>query len=159
MVEIIHGDIKPHNVLIFDGEQGQHVAKVTDFGFSTIFNRDGLIMMPMSQPWNPPEHHHRGFTSIDAMKMDVYSFGLVCLWLLFFNSDKRDHKDFFTALEDQSNLQCFAYSLVTAEFEHPDILLEERTRLLEFFESALAKDPRQRSSSFQLLMQVLSSKE
>jgi Ser/Thr protein kinase RdoA (MazF antagonist) len=29
---IIHGDIKPHNVLVFKNAEGGYVAKVIDFG-------------------------------------------------------------------------------------------------------------------------------
>ena len=46
---------------------------------------DHLIHMPRSRGWNAPEWHHRGFTYRDAEKMDVYSFGLLCLWLFFFD--------------------------------------------------------------------------
>jgi serine/threonine protein kinase len=132
------------------------VAKVTDFGYSTIFTGDDLIDIPISVPWNAPEHHHRGFDSIGAMKMDVYSFGLVCLWLLFFNSEKKSHNDFLTTLHNQPNLLDLSHSLVRAEAEQLNSAVCETIKLLNFFELALANDPRQRTSSFQDLMQELS---
>ena len=132
------------------------MAKVTDFGYSTIFTGDDLIDMPISVPWNAPEHHHRGFDSISAMKMDVYSFGLVCLWLLFFNSEK-SHNDFLTALHNQTNLLDLSHSLARAEAEQLNSTVCERINLLNFFDLALANDPRQRSFSFQELMQELRS--
>ena len=41
-----------------------------------------FIDMPFSETWTAPEWHHRGFKPSAAMKMDAYSFGLVCLWIL-----------------------------------------------------------------------------
>jgi hypothetical protein len=133
------------------------VAKVTDFGYSTIFTRDDLIDIPISVPGNAPEHHHRGFESIGTMKMDVYSFGLVCLWLLFFNSEKKSHNDFLIALHNQTNLLDLSHSLVRAEAEQLNSTTCESINLLNFFDLALANDPRQRSFSFQDLMQELPS--
>ncbi|KAF2806243.1 kinase-like protein [Mytilinidion resinicola] len=81
---IIHGDIKPHNILVFPGSDGKVTAKVADFGFATWFrSRDDLIAMPRSVPWNAPEHRGQKFRPLDAQRMDVYSYGMLCLWLLF----------------------------------------------------------------------------
>ena len=33
------------------------------------------------------EWHHQQFTMSDAMKMDTYSFGLLCLWFLFHGTE------------------------------------------------------------------------
>src|SRR5438046_9225474 len=83
-IGIIHGDVKPQNILIFKDDSGNYVAKVADFGYSTQFvNDEELVKMPKSWPWNAPEHHHRGFKPSQARKMDAYSFGILCLWLMF----------------------------------------------------------------------------
>jgi serine/threonine protein kinase len=82
--DIIHGDVKPQNVLMFEDEPGSYTAKVADFGFSTHFrSEDDLVNIPISVPWNAPEHHNRAFYPQAAKAMDVYSFGMLCLWLLF----------------------------------------------------------------------------
>ena len=39
--------------------------------------------MPDIGLWNAPEHHDRSFRPEQAKQMDVYSFGLLCFWLLF----------------------------------------------------------------------------
>jgi serine/threonine protein kinase len=50
--DIIHGDIKPQNVLIFEDETDHFTAKVADFGFSTMFRGDqDYVSMPRSTPW------------------------------------------------------------------------------------------------------------
>jgi serine/threonine protein kinase len=82
-VDVIHGDIKPANILIFRNDLNRYVAKVADFGYSTVVMDDGLVYLPKSVPWNAPEHHGRDFTFQRALKCDTYSFGLVCLRILF----------------------------------------------------------------------------
>ena len=39
--------------------------------------------MPEIEPWNAPEWHDRSFKPEQAKRMDVYSFGLLCFWLIF----------------------------------------------------------------------------
>jgi len=42
-----------------------------------------------TKKWQAPEHfRHRGITIQNAKKTDVYSFGKMCLWLLFFIDDE-----------------------------------------------------------------------
>jgi serine/threonine protein kinase len=80
---IVHGDIKPENVLIFKDNMGKYTAKVTDFGYSTRFaGENDYILMPRSWPWDDPK-----WTSeckpAQARKMDIFSFGMLCFWVLF----------------------------------------------------------------------------
>lgn len=82
-VDIIHGDIKPDNVLIFKDEGGSYTAKVIDFGYSTRFvSEDDSIAMPRSEPWCAPEHTSAA-TPAQARKMDMFSYAMLCFWLLF----------------------------------------------------------------------------
>ena len=86
--DIIHGDIKPENILISRAENSAaYVAQVADFGYSTI-HTDHPICTPRSRGWTAPEWHHRGFKYLDAEKIDVYSFGLLCLWLFSFDEQE-----------------------------------------------------------------------
>jgi hypothetical protein len=59
------------------------VAKMMDFGYSTI-GVDEHIRLPISEPWQAPEWEKgRGWRKNEAKRMDVFSFGMVCVWLLF----------------------------------------------------------------------------
>ena len=39
--------------------------------------------MPNIWLWNAPEYHTRPIRPENAKRMDVYSFGLLCFWLIF----------------------------------------------------------------------------
>ena len=84
-IGVVHGDIKPQNVLVFkDAITRKITVKVADFGYSTLtVGESGMVFLPKSRPWNAPEHHFGGFIAQEAKKTDVYSFGMLCLWLLF----------------------------------------------------------------------------
>lgn len=60
------------------------MAKVADFGFATCLQTENdLLSIPKSDPWNAPEYSERLFRPDPAKRMDIYSFGLLCTWLLF----------------------------------------------------------------------------
>jgi serine/threonine protein kinase len=70
--------------LIFKDNTGAYTARVTDFGYSTQFaNEDDLLSVPKSWPWYAPEHNRDKFKPAQAQKMDVFSFGMLCFWILF----------------------------------------------------------------------------
>ena len=131
------------------------MAKVTDFGYSTLFTKDSdLITMPNSPPWTAPERYHRGIWPKEARKMDAYSFGMLCLWLLFYNkAANRDHnleKD----LEDpQKELSHHTSELLEAR---ADLENWEKDNLQKVFRSTLIQEPVERTADFTDLLKLLS---
>ncbi|KAI1082002.1 ankyrin [Whalleya microplaca] len=87
--KIIHGDLKPENVLVFDVMHGDRpqLAKLADFG-AALFESDGdsLPIYTGTPLYNAPERENRGkyhSTEYDTAKYyylaDMWSFGLT-LW-------------------------------------------------------------------------------
>jgi serine/threonine protein kinase len=80
--DIIHGDVKPENVLVF-GERENVTAKLADFGFAGL-GVDQEIKLARTEPWAAPEVYARRVHSLPDSKLtDVYSFGMLCLWVIF----------------------------------------------------------------------------
>jgi len=164
---IVHGDLKPGNVLVFKDETGNYVARVADFGYSARFcDPNDVVLMPKSIPWNAPEHHHRGFSMPRAKKMDVYSFGALCFWLLFERpgltfsspatgptSERRESlKDLFMEHNNEDGLLNLALSLIA---EEDSLNGDTSTRLINFFKASLTKDPEDRIEDVSKLVLLL----
>ena len=56
---------------------------MTDFGYSTIAVGKAEITLAQSIPWDAPEYQRRRFTLAEAKKLDVFSFGALCFWVIF----------------------------------------------------------------------------
>ena len=162
---IAHGDIKPHNVLIFkDGEatadggsRGGYTAKVTDFGYSVMFRHpDSLIRMPKTPFWVAPEWRRRYSTDFaGAKKMDAYSFGLLCLWLLLY-AGKCDIDKFYEELsvEEELSLEEDKSTIARRKVDEAIGIEEEvKERLRLFFENTLVK--KDREGDFGVLLRIL----
>ena len=87
--DTIHGDVKPKNILVEESEDGLEVV-LTDFG-SSSYTQDEVesLQLTRSQPWEAPEWSSAKIDISAAKQTDIYSFGLVCLWL-FFGAEKLD---------------------------------------------------------------------
>jgi serine/threonine protein kinase len=93
---IVHGDIKPQNILIFKDEEpivallGGVKPKLADFGFSTIlddYEQEDIISIKGGTPgWTAPEISS-GFTiqAKDLPQSDIFAFGLVACFILGLN--------------------------------------------------------------------------
>lgn len=80
--DIVHGDLKFQNILIFEGSDGEFFAQVSDFGLSTIISdlansEVEVIQLPgFSEPWEAPECYDDILVR-DLPKTDIYAFGLL----------------------------------------------------------------------------------
>lgn len=83
----IHGDIKPDNILVFHENQEELVVKLADFGYSSSLmpGFEFMINVPISIPWYAPElkEDKEGFTVEGAKKTDMFSLGLLAMFILF----------------------------------------------------------------------------
>ena len=74
---IVHGDVKPENIIMCSHKEKMFVPKLADFGFAIIESTESSeIMIGGTRTWRAPE----SFSPIPISKLkltDVYSFGLV----------------------------------------------------------------------------------
>ena len=169
----MHGDVKPGNILVArDIERDDMSISLADFGFARFAaSDDELVKVTRSEPWEAPEWSHREFTLSDAKKMDMYSFGLVCLWL-FFKDRKLGHWDLTLATVHMAFAARGSLAFKKLQFEkHAEggILLlatelvnthefddvEVGSRLKRVFELTLAQNPGERASSMKQLIDIL----
>ncbi|KAH8598398.1 serine/threonine protein kinase japonica group [Bisporella sp. PMI_857] len=165
---IIHGDIKPENVLIFKDKNGEYHAKVIDFGYSTLYaDNSHRIKLPISIPWNAPEHDRRAreWTPSEAVRTDLFSFGMLCFWLLFepYLSGAtllpRDLGDIGLSGSVADMLremkgECQAYAQLLSASETA-LGHDKQTILKEFFNSSLSREPEKRGTSLSGLLRML----
>jgi serine/threonine protein kinase len=98
---IVHGDLKPKNVLVFENHDDRFgvpvIAKLADFGYSIDEAKNkanGLIEIRLWSPgWEAPEirqHLHTGspIPAGEFLKADNYSFGLLVWSVMFLNGSK-----------------------------------------------------------------------
>ncbi len=152
---MVHGDLKPENILIFDDQVNGDLAKVVDFGYSGLSPdrlEDSKFQLPISEPWNAPEVHEWSskFILDDARKTDVFSFGLICLWILFYNRFLTFHAentappndlDCIKILRDRDLLYSFAMQCIE---DTEGLADNEIEGLALLFGWTLATDPRTR---------------
>jgi serine/threonine protein kinase len=175
--DIIHGDIKPQNILVFRDDGGSLLAKVADFGYSCLGTRDNdVVRLPTSWPWVAPEWHQRGFYVQAAKKMDVYSFGMLCFWILFketllgysLDSTKGGGGNApitFTVphgydieqtklenLKKEDGLMEIAHELISGT---KSLSTEQQITLKTFFDSTLCRDQNAREADVGKLMSLL----
>ncbi|KAK0701424.1 hypothetical protein B0T21DRAFT_417131 [Apiosordaria backusii] len=82
---IVHGDVKPGNILVFHHHDPQRriVAKLADFSGSIVKSRQQRgEWSPVggTHVWRAPECY--GSIAYDVVKTDIYSFGLTALTIL-----------------------------------------------------------------------------
>jgi serine/threonine protein kinase len=174
---VVHGDIKPGNVLVsYEPEKNAMSIALADFGFSRFAATDeDLIKVTRSEPWEAPEWNHREFKLKDAKKLDIYSFGLLCVWLFFKDEGLGEwmlplatvHTAFadkdsaaFQELQSKKHSKGFILQLAKRLVEKNERLDHEiRSRLRQVLNLILVNDPNKRASSMEELIQIFSGSQ
>ncbi|KAF3937845.1 Phytochrome [Dactylella cylindrospora] len=141
---IVHTDIKPENVLVFGSENGSFSAKLADLSSASICERDTDVIYLKGTPlWAAPEYDHRGISLDSAKKCDIYSFGVMCLFVLS-PAKETSVANWLHGVRErlqrpEADLDCCVDDLIT------DCEDKDRGRLYDFFRKTLAFDPEYRS--------------
>ncbi|KAH7092040.1 hypothetical protein FB567DRAFT_625118 [Paraphoma chrysanthemicola] len=89
---VVHGDLKPENVIMnvdHSVTPSVEFPEIADFGSSQyLLESHDRFYLPRSHLWCAPEWHARSHTIEQAQRMDVYSYGLLAYWILFFDHSK-----------------------------------------------------------------------
>ncbi|KAF7552666.1 hypothetical protein G7Z17_g4180 [Cylindrodendrum hubeiense] len=83
----IHGDLSPDNVLVFKDHEseGTLIPRLTDFGCATLITDEEPYVTPASkEPWRAPELSHREVSFDAAVKAEIFSLGMLCVWVVFY---------------------------------------------------------------------------
>jgi serine/threonine protein kinase len=175
--DIIHGDIKPHNVLVFSrsqqligdycGDATNYVAKVADFGYSTCMgaaentSSSEQVSLPWSPPWNAPEIHRDNYILpfSEAKLSDVFSLGMLCLWLLFQNENLskpagsvQGEYDWLRALKEDGKMKSFARDRIHGD---QGLDISRKPAIKEFFELTLSAESSRRTGDLHYLLRLL----
>ena len=126
--------------------------------------------MPFAEPWNAPEHGNRFFEPEQAKKMDIYSFGMLCFWLIFkagtsvdlpFGTISSQFVSFEGKHPGMNSLQLWKKDSRLIEWVcclvREESLFDNSTkdRLLSFFGSTLAFEPNSRCTDLAKVLRFL----
>ncbi|KAK2750107.1 hypothetical protein FQN57_004600 [Myotisia sp. PD_48] len=85
---VVHGDIKPDNILIFRDTSGKLTAKISDFGFSQVDLTSGRTYSEAggTEYWNAPECLKDAPEPLATLRKkntrDIYSYALLAAFVL-----------------------------------------------------------------------------
>ncbi len=108
--------------------------------------------MPKTWPWHAPELADTPFAAniMAAKRMDAFSFGLVCAWLLFFNwaGENRVFEDDFDSQQEPP-------VPVNKYLTNNNLPQQQIDVLHKLFTITLARNPVTRSDDFQQFLHLL----
>ena len=78
---VIHGDLTANNILLKENSPGSFTSKLADFGMSRVLNEQDNVMSTVQGTYSymPPEVQNAGEATT---KVDIYSFGVLCVHVL-----------------------------------------------------------------------------
>jgi len=133
-----------------------YIAKIADFGNSSIVRGNNGIVMTMTWPWVAPEWEEEyKFNPLDAKKMDAYSFGMLCLWLILYMSLNNPEGN-FEDLRSKHRGNTYAASISLIE-SHGSLQAPQKEKLDKLFSLTLVKDPNCRSFDFNQFLGCLTT--
>lgn len=162
VIDVVHRDIKPYNVLISEDKDESYTAKIADLEyFVLLFGDNDHEYMPRFVSWEASKQHDRGHLFSEIVKMNIYSFDLICLWFLF-NEKLAENDLIFDPLPNkrphslkskkQDGLKKTTERLV---YETAQFSARKASGLVSFFRFCLTSDQDNRASDISTLIGIL----
>ena len=119
---VIHGDIKPENVLVFKKDQDSFIAKICDFGTSILMSTatPTCELLGGTKIWQAPEIHE--VSGPEQLRWaEIYSLGLV-IWYIFATDIATAILDCDSTLLDANKVsgELLQTAMETLESQHTD---------------------------------------
>lgn len=165
-VGVIHGDIKPRNILLFQKGENEWTAKIADFGSSLICAevRGRVSVQFVSRYWASPETNGR-LSAEELRKADLFSLGMV-LWKILGlgglttdleelagTKDERVIEAVLEQLKRSGNLARVAHASVKARHDTGSRLFDDYTisaHMADIVSMALGPPSARKDASFYL---------
>jgi serine/threonine protein kinase len=112
--------------------------------------------MPGTRGWSAPEWYP-GFATTDiatAKKMDVYSFGLLCVWLTSQAASAGAHQAFDAEQFAEEAVPPFMADNISAS----GVSAKMKQQVHDLLGGTLAQEPQRRFSGFETIMPLLSQR-
>lgn len=151
-----------------DSEDGFIIPQVANFGYSTIYANSN-IGPARTGPWHAPEFGilRQEYTHLDAIRTDIFSFGMLSLWVLFreevaeqfgimsdfadvcepTESEPDSLFEITTKLKNEDRLRPFCQNVV----QSLNLKTSQQKNLAELFNLSLSPHPKDRTSDLQAL--------
>jgi serine/threonine protein kinase len=150
--DIVHGDVKLENVLIFRNDRKGYIAKLGDFGFS-VLDLEGTAPTTMLSgktiPWDAPESN-KAMPWSQLHLTDIYSYGLLIWRTISYGHPPFDNNqgilshENLTMVKDlkKSDLLCKTAVAFTQDHIKDPVLLHS---IQKSFQNSLVLKPKKRS--------------
>ncbi|KAJ9648632.1 hypothetical protein H2199_001487 [Coniosporium tulheliwenetii] len=92
--QIVHGDLKLLNVLVYSKDDGGYTAKLSDFGGALLDTPDSYLEPTGTPPWTAPEYHTERPRE-ELLLSDVYALGLLFWCIMLHGADPFADKEIF----------------------------------------------------------------
>lgn len=92
-LNLVHGDIKPHNILMFLGSAGRYIAKICDFGFTEKLGDANTIpfrgMRGSLGYFSPEQLRRKSYgQAVDIFALGIIIYTMMCGYEPFYPSNR-----------------------------------------------------------------------
>lgn len=142
---IIHGDIKPDNILLFNTQGPNPLAKVSDFSHSFPDTGETRRVVGGTALYRAPEWERTAQTS-QLRQTDVYSYGLVFADLILSSPFHGGRSlQFVQALKDENEIRGYLYSAIFyKDMTNTELHLDDLPMVRAILHCTLDLDPSNR---------------